>query len=737
MPQVPSKSPSQSLHCLTGTIERITYKDPTSGFTIAKLGEVGGTTVSLVGTLPDLYAGQTVRCEGEWKQNPVHGREFSVTHCTSRLPTEIQSMQKYLQSGVIRGVGAKYAELILKRFGDQTFAILDKAPERLLEIPKFGPKRLAQVIECWNGQKRLRDVMIFLQQHRISPGFAKKIYRTWGDRAVEKLRSDPYALAREIFGIGFKTADEIAKNLGIHSTDSKRLIAGVECILSELTSEGHTCYPLRPFLQRASEILQVSEALLQPQLPQLIEQERIVIAPQPLEGSCEPFIWTKALATCERGIARELARIGRFPSSIRRFDRDRAATWAQEQLHLQLEINQLSAVKSAFSSKIHIITGGPGTGKSTITKIIVRLAIELKARVLLAAPTGRAAKRLGQVNDAKASTLHQLLEYEFGKNAFKRKKENPLEVDLLIIDESSMIDTWLFYSVLKALPSQATLLLIGDIDQLPSVGPGNILRDLIQSRTVSISKLDHIFRQAKESKIIQAAHAINRGVSPKEIAESRQDFFLFPSEDPAKIAEMIVGLVVKRLPTKLGLDPYRDIQVLAAMKRGVIGLSHLNFVLQEQFHPLQEPTIVGGRRFFVGDKVMQLRNNYRKEVFNGDIGRIVQLHASDARLQVAFLDDRIVDYEFSELEELQHAYAVSVHKYQGSESPCIIMPIHLSHSILLHRNLLYTAVTRGKSLVILVGSPKALDFAVRNKGEMRRYTSLKEELLSTRIGKQL
>lgn len=734
-PNPPPKNTAATSARLIGSVERITYRDEESGFVIAKLKTDSATLATVVGILPDLVIGQTIDCEGQWRNHPLHGPEFAVSRCASSLPSELEAMRKYLGSGVLKGIGPKYASRILDHFGQRTFAVLDQEPQRLLEIPNFGAKRLERIAASWESQRRVREVMVFFQRFGISPALAKKIYRVWGARAEEKLRENPFALAREIYGIGFKTADEIAASFGLSRQDPKRLIAGLEYALAELTDEGHTCYPLPLFLEKAAKLLEIDPQNLQDPLQGLIDQQRAVISPLAHQGDCRPFIWPGSLYTCERGIAREIARLLQHPGNLRRFDREKAIRWAQDKLQLQLAERQKSAVSGAFDHKVQIVTGGPGTGKSTITRIIVRLALELGAKVQLAAPTGRAAKRLAQVNSCKASTLHQLLEYDFSKNAFKRQRQNPLEVDLMIVDEVSMIDTRLFYSLLKALPASCALLLIGDIDQLPSVGPGNVLRDLIESRSLPVTKLDEIFRQAQNSKIIQAAHLINRGLAPTGLPQKGDDFFLLPHEDPAKIIETIVGLVCKRLPARLSLDPFRDIQVLSAMKRGIIGLSHLNGVLQRQLHPLGEPTLINGRRFFVGDKVMQLRNNYRKEIYNGDIGRIVQLHAGAAKLVVQLLDERLVEYEFGEIDELQHAYAVSVHKYQGSESPCIIMPIHMSHAVLLQRNLLYTAVTRGKRLVILVGSQRALEFAARNRESKNRFTGLRGEILSAKINR--
>ncbi len=726
-------SPNSSI-TLIGSIQRVSYRDEESGFTIAKLASSEGEGVTLVGTLPDLVAGQSVQCAGQWRIHPVHGREFAVVHCSSTLPSERSAIQRYLQSGVIKGIGPKYAAMILDHFELQTFTIFEKEPQRLLEIPKFGKKRLQCVIESWQAQSRLREVMIFLQRFGIHRGFARKIYRAWGDQAIDKVRRDPYALARDVTGIGFKTADEIAAHLGFAASDDRRLLAGLEFTLDAQITEGHTCYPLADLLDKTSLLLSVDISALQRIAPLLVEQSRAVIAPLPHKGQSVPFIWPKGLYICEKGIAAELMRLFQTPSNIRKFDGQRAVSWAQDQFKVALAEQQKRAVRQTFLCKLHIVTGGPGTGKSTLTKIVVRLAKELGARIFLAAPTGRAAKRLAQVNSARASTLHQLLEFDFSKRGFKKDRQNPLQVDLMIVDEASMIDTWLFYSLLKALPSSANLLIIGDADQLPSVGPGNVLRDLIDSRSLTTTKLDEIFRQAQHSKIVQAAHAINRGIAPKERALRNDDFFLLPLEDPTRIAETVVGLVCKRLPERLDLDPHRDIQVLSAMRRGVIGIGNLNELLQSHLHPKGEPVFIGGRRFFLGDKVMQTRNNYRKEVSNGDIGRIVSLQSSSTKLRVQLLDERMIDYDFSELDELQHAYAVSVHKYQGSESPCIIFPIHLSHSVLLYRSLLYTAVTRGKILVILVGSQKALEYAVRKSGGRERFTALKGELLSAKIG---
>lgn len=705
---------------LFGIIERITYHNPENGFTVAKLKQPKKQTlVTLVGAFPALQPGESVRCSGQWKNNSTHGIQFEVETCHIEAPADIEGIQKYLESGMVQGIGPVYAERIVKQFGLKTLDIIDQTPDALLEIPGIGAKRVEKIKSCWSNQKTIRDVMLFLQKYGISPAYAQKIFRVHGEDAVSKVQENPFHLAKSIPGIGFKMADKIAEKMGFSHETPGRIDAGIDYVLHELAGDGHACFPLEAFLESAKEMLGVEPALIKTRLQHLQEQELIFIE--------EGFIWSKGLYLCEKGIAYELKRLLKSPCKLRSVNGDKAIEWVESQLRIFLAPNQKEAVKKSLEDKVHIITGGPGTGKSTITKAILAITGMLTRRIILAAPTGRAAKRMTEITKTQASTIHSLLQYDFAGRGFKRNRENPLECDLIIIDEASMIDTGLMYHLLKAIPSEARILLVGDIHQLPSVGPGNVLKDLIESEKIAVTYLTEIFRQAAGSKIITNAHKILQGEFPDLYGGEKSDFFFLRAEEAEEVKDRILSLVSKRLPSRYRFDPIDDIQVLAPMKKGVIGTENLNLALQETLNPSKNYFYHGGHRFCVGDKVMQIRNNYNKEIFNGDIGRIVRIDQEEQILSVRF-EDKEISYFFYELDELILAYATSIHKYQGSECPCIVIPIHTSHFMMLHRNLFYTGVTRGKKLVVVVGLPKAIAIAVGNDEVKKRHTYLKEQI---------
>ena len=574
--------------------------------------------------------------------------------------------------------------------------------------------------------------MIFLQGVGASPAFAQKIYKAYGQQTISKIKENPYVLAKEIFGIGFKMADAVAAEMGIEKNSPQRIKAGIHYVLSELTQEGHICFPLEEFLLRASEMLQVDTPDIQLQIEALQEGEEVVYEPLFFDGEMRSFLWLRSLFLSEKGIARQLGRLISQKAQLREVDQEKALEWVQKKLKIELAAHQQAAVKGALAEKFLIITGGPGTGKSTITNAILHITEKLTNKILLAAPTGRAAKRMAEITGRPAKTIHSLLEFDFRRGGFKRGKSDPLDCDLIIVDEASMIDTQLMYSLLAAIPSRARVIFVGDTDQLPSVGPGNVLKDLITASKAAVFELKEIFRQAKNSKIIVNAHRINQGIFPKIENDAESDFFFLNSEEPEAVLGDIVALVKQRLPTKYQLHPINQIQVLAPMRRGVIGTENLNKVLQEALNPQPEYLERFGKRLAVHDKVMQIRNNYNKEVFNGDVGRILSIDSIDQKVYISF-EGQEVEYDYSELDEIVLAYAVSVHKYQGSECPCIIMPVHTQHFKMLHRNLLYTGVTRGKQLVVLIGTKKALSIAVNNNEVMRRYTGLQQTLLDERI----
>lgn len=719
------------MQTITGYVERLTYQNPENGFTVARLQEPGKRELTcIVGTLPTIQPGETLACHGSWKNDSSHGWQFQVARYETCAPADVAGIKKYLGSGLIKGVGPVYAERIVEKFGTDTLAIIDGQPERLTEIAGIGRKRIEKIKACWEEQRAIREVMLFLQQYGVSPTFAQKIFRTYGEHSVRTVSEDPYALANDIFGIGFKTADGVAEKMGIAKDDPKRVRAGIEFVLNALSNDGHVCYPREEFLDAAQAMLEVSREAISAELARLASDERIVMDNLQLRDVATPYVWLKALHMSEVGIAREIERLLSHDCKLREVKAERAVEWVQGILHIELALNQQQAVIQALCEKVQVITGGPGTGKSTITKAILAITEKLSSRILLAAPTGRAAKRMAEICGRQAQTIHSLLEFDFTVGGFKKGRKSPLECDLLIVDEASMIDTALMYSLLKAVPNSARVIFVGDINQLPSVGPGNVLKDLIQSRLVPVTQLTEIFRQARGSKIITNAHRINSGEFPSLRNPPDSDFFFIEAEDKEGVQAEILSLVTRRLSKKYGFDRINDIQVLAPMRRGDIGTENLNELLQKTLNPSDQPLVRGLRRYHVQDKVMQIRNNYKKEVFNGDVGRITKIDFEDQELLVCF-EGRDVLYDFTELDELVLAYAVSVHKYQGSECPCIVMPVHTSHFKLLHRNLLYTGVTRGKKLVVLVGTKKAVAIAVHNNEVLQRHTGLRQALQAT------
>jgi exodeoxyribonuclease V alpha subunit len=703
---------------LFGYIEGIVYAGDEGGFTVARLKEPRKADLTcIVGVMPSIQPGETIRCQGVWKHHPQFGRQFEVQAFELQSPSDEVGIRKYLESGMIRGIGAVYAERIVCAFGVDTLEVIDKSPGRLAEVPGLGPKRIETIQSCWQDQKAIRKVMIFLRAHGVSPAFAQKIFKAYGDQSIEKVTSNPYALAREIRGIGFKSADAIALGIGLPKHSPLRLDAGIEHVLWELTNDGHVCYPEIDLFPIAADLLECSKEQVESRVEVLIREGQLVRE--------EDKIWVKPLFLAEIGIARELARLTHHASRLRDIDAERAIVWVQQLLKIELAEEQKYAVSHGVSGKVHIITGGPGTGKSTITKAILAITERLTPHILLAAPTGRAAKRMAEITGKKASTIHSLLEMDFKAGGFKKNREHPLDCDLIIVDEASMIDTQLMHHLLKAVPNHARLLLIGDIDQLPSVGPGNVLRDIIAAGKIAVTQLKHIFRQAAGSKIVTNAHLINQGRFPDLKRDSASDFFFIDAQEPEEIASLVLELVQTRLPKRYRLHRFEEIQVLSPMKRGIIGIEHLNLLLQQRLNPSKTPLSRMGRTFHLYDKVMQTRNNYQKEVYNGDVGKIIGIDLTEQTVKVLF-DKRAIDYAFMELDELVLAYAVSIHKYQGSECPCVIIPIHTTHFKLLTRNLLYTGITRGRKLVVLVGARKALAIAVRNQDVSLRHTGLEQ-----------
>lgn len=717
-----------------GFVERITYQSEENGFTVALMQRPKEKSLTcIVGVMPGVQVGESIRCWGEWKNHLVHGKQFDVKECKMEAPVDIEAIQKYLGSGLIPGIGPTFAKRIVEHFGIDTLAVIDRNPRSLAEVPGIGKKRVEQIADCWRDQRAIRDVMIFLQGHKVSPSYAHKIFRTYGDKSIQMVTENPYRLARDISGIGFKIADAIAATLGIDKVSPQRIESGIEFVLTQLSSNGNSCFPLDLFLLEAMTILEVELPLIQSCVETIQKGDRIHLEEIAYLGEQRQFIWTKSLYMSEIGIAREVDSLKDCKSCLRSVEIPRALEWVQTQLNIELAENQKQAVSSALTDKFLVITGGPGTGKSTITNAILTITEKLTSSILLAAPTGRAAKRMTEITGRKASTIHSLLSYDFKAGGFRRNRQSPLECDFIVIDEASMIDTYLMYSLLKAIPRHARVVFVGDINQLPSVGPGNVLKDMIDSKAIPVIMLTEIFRQAAGSRIITNAHKINKGAMPEIHNSSDSDFYFIDEEDPEKVLQTILALVIHRLPQKYGFNAAKDIQILAPMKKGVIGTENLNAVLQEKLNPSKVVVYRSGRKFHPKDKVMQIRNDYKKEVFNGDIGFITDIDEAAQQVFVTF-DDREVVYEFHELDDLVLAYAVSVHKYQGSECRCVVMPVHTTHFKLLLRNLLYTAVTRGKELVVLVGTRKALSIAVRNDEVLQRYTGLQQALIQQTYG---
>ena len=710
---------------LLGVLERVTFQSEESGFLVGQLKVAAfRDLVPIVGCFSIVQPGETLRCFGRWQVHPSHGRQFAVTRYEIEAPATLLGIRKYLGSGLVKGIGPKFASRIVDKFGLDTLDVLEKEPHRILEIPGFGQKKLDRIVNCWKEQKEIRQLMIFLQAQEVSPALAHKIFRCYGASSIAKIRENPYGLAKDVHGIGFKTADRIAAKLGVEKEAAQRLDAGVEFSLFTLSNEGHTCYPLDPFLEEASKILEVPPLLLQARIIALEAEGRIVLRENALEN--HPItIWSRSFYQTELGVAKELQRLREGRAMLRAVDAKRAVAWVQQQLSIQLAEQQQQAVEWAILHKILIITGGPGTGKSTLIQSILRIYSYLTHQIVLAAPTGRAAKRMSEVTQHAASTIHSLLEYDFQKGGFKKNRENPLACDLLIVDEASMLDLSLLYSLLKALPDKAKLVLVGDVHQLPSVGPGSVLKDLIASRKLPVVSLTQIFRQAAGSSIIQNAHRIQQGKLPAFQSAPHADFFFIEEKEPEKLATLLLELVQDRLPRRYGFDPMKEIQLLSPMRRGIVGTDQLNRLLQASLNPQEWGLVRGGEKFQLHDKVMQIRNNYQKEVFNGDIGFVVALDPEEQQLVVAFEGKEIV-YEFHELDELTLAYAISVHKFQGSESPCILFPVHTTHYMLLQRNLVYTALTRGKKIVVMAGEKRAVAIAVQKTDGLSRYTQLKE-----------
>jgi exodeoxyribonuclease V alpha subunit len=709
---------------ISGQIERITYANPENGYTVARMKVHGGRQlVTVVGNLVEPVPGEVLELSGCWKVHPRFGEQFEVRTYRTKVPSTVAGIRKYLGSGLVKGIGPVMAQRIVSRFGKETLAVIENHPDRLSEIPGIGKKRVAGIREAWAEQKEIRSVMLFLQSHNVSSGYAAKIYKQYGSRAIEVVTSNPYQMAADIFGIGFLTADRIAREIGFEKNSELRIRAGILYVLHQMADDGHVYYPYSRLLEKASEILEVEPYQVADAAGHIALSGKVVIESVPTEDP-DPGVYLSRYYTCETGIAAMLKRLQHSPRAFRAIHTDRALAWVQDQLSFALAEKQAEAIADAARSKVMVITGGPGTGKTTIIRAILKIFGKLPVTISLAAPTGRAAKQMGETTGQPASTIHRMLSFSAKSGGFQKNEKSPLACDILIVDEASMIDTVLMYHLLKAVPREATLILVGDVNQLPSVGAGSVLDDIISSGIVPVVRLNEIFRQARQSRIVVNAHRINRGYMPKlDASEADSDFFFIEKEAPEEVLSLILSLAESRIPASFGFDPIDEIQVLSPMHKGTVGAANLNRELQERLNPGKEGIAAGSARFCEGDKVMQVRNNYDKGVFNGDIGRIARLDQEDREAVIDF-DGRRVAYDFTDLDELVLAYAVSVHKSQGSEYPAVIVPIVTQHYVLLQRNLIYTAVTRGRKLVVLVGTRKALAIGIKNDRTQHRCTRL-------------
>lgn len=702
-------------------VERITYQNAENGYSVMKVKVKGyDDLVTLVGNLLEVPAGSVLLCEGEWRVDKRYGQQFQCQTWEEVMPATAYGIEKYLGSGLVKGIGPKFAKLIVGHFGTDTIEVIETDIERLYEVPGIGKKRVEKIRESWEKQKDIKNVMLFLQGFGVSTAYAAKIYRQYGKESIDKVKENPYRLADDIWGIGFKTADSIARKMGYEMNDERRLRSGLIYTLNQLADEGHCYAEEEQLIATARQLLEADEECIHTAMTHAIETEDLM-----LDGTgiyLPPFYYAECGTANRLSTLVHTKEVGSIFTA--RFDLAKL----QRETGIEYDEVQVEAIRQAIASKVMVLTGGPGTGKTTTTKAIIAALQSAGMRILLAAPTGRAAKRMSEATGMEAKTIHRLLEYN-PQDGYKRNDENPLEGDALIVDECSMIDIILMNNLTKALPTTMRLVLVGDIDQLPSVGAGNVLRDIIDSGVIPVVRLTRIFRQAQSSRIVMSAHAINRGCFPDISNGQHTDFFFMKQEEPEKVAETIVSLVRDRLP-KAYRQPAANIQVLTPMQRGVVGAANLNMALQQALNHNTAALVRGGYTYKEGDRVMQLRNNYDKDVYNGDLGYVRSVDMEERTLTVDF-DGQTVEYEASELDELTLAYATTIHKSQGSEYPIVVMPVLMTHYVMLQRNLIYTGITRAKKICVLVGQTKALAYAIHNMKVLKRNTRLKERLAPT------
>ena len=691
-----NEHPATLLRCV---VERITYQNPENGYSVLKVKVKGyNDLVTLVGNLLEVPVGSVLLCRGEWKVDKRYGSQFVAATWEETMPATVYGIEKYLGSGLVKGIGPRFARAIVQRFGTETIDIIETEIERLYEVPNIGRKRVAKIRESWEKQKDTKNVMLFLQGYGVSTAYAAKIYREYGKESIDKVKENPYRLADDIWGIGFKTADGILYTLG------------------QLSDEGHVYAGEEQLVKTAGQLLEAGETAIRDTLAGMLQAEDLILD--------KDAIYLPPFYHAECGTSRRLRDLAESTGRSL-FDGLFDPSSLTAETGIEYDEVQLAAIRQAVTSKVMVLTGGPGTGKTTTTQGIIAALKKAGLRVLLAAPTGRAAKRMSEATGMEAKTIHRLLEYN-PQDGYKRNDENPLEGDALIVDECSMIDILLMNNLLKAVPVGMRLVFVGDIDQLPSVGAGNVLRDIIDSQRIPVVRLVRIFRQAQKSRIVMNAHTINQGRFPDTSNGRDTDFFFMREDDPERAAETIVRLVKERLPRAYRESPDR-IQVLTPMQRGVVGAANLNLLLQQALNPSGPSLGRGGYTYRQGDRVMQLRNNYDKDVFNGDLGYIREVDTEDRMLTVDF-DGKKVEYDVTELDELTLAYATTIHKAQGSEYPIVVMPVLMTHFVMLQRNLIYTGITRAKKICVLIGAMKALAYAVRNMSVLKRNTSLRERL---------
>jgi exodeoxyribonuclease V alpha subunit len=717
---------------ISGVIERVTFHNDESGFCVLRVKTKGHREeTTVIGSLPSVTAGEGLRAEGCWVRDREHGLQFKASTMKTVPPNTVEGIERYLGSGLVKGIGPILAKKLVGCFGAEVLAVIENRAAELQTVDGIGPKRRERIAHAWQEAKQVREIMLFLHSHGVSTSRAVRIFKTYGEQAIEKVRSNPYMLAKDIYGIGFATADQIAQKVGIPRDSPNRAKAGIDHVLLEATSNGHCALPIEKLKLAAVKLLEVPEGIVEQALSQMLTGGSLLLE----EIDAEPLIFLPHLRRAEEGIALRIRRVAGMTTAYPSIDFKKAVMWCEGRTRKRLAPSQREALKTVLANRVIVLTGGPGVGKTTLVNSILIILRAKGVKCLLCAPTGRAAKRLTETTGLEAKTIHRLLEINPATGRFLRDESNPLACDLLVVDETSMVDVLLMHSLVRALPNHAGLILVGDVDQLPSVGPGTVLGDLIESGVVPVVRLTEVFRQAAGSRIITTAHRIRQGQMPDmRGAHPSSDFHFVERGDPVKIAATLVKIVQERIPERFHLDAIRDVQILCPMNRGSLGVRELNTALQRALNPAQQgqPSVERfGWRFQIRDKVIQTENDYDKEVFNGDIGTVEQIDSVEHQVGVRF-DDRIVKYDFGELDEVALAYAVTIHKSQGSEFPAVVIPLATQHYMLLQRNLIYTGITRGKKLVVLIGQKKALGIAVHNDRPQRRYSALLDSLRGKR-----